>query len=190
MDSPFWVSVCAAVDGAERCPMPDPNRTPLRGISYLQMRAEWGLWRRCRGRIGRNWHAEETYIEVAGRCCYVYRAIDSAGALVGVLFSERRDMAAAKAFLPQTAPPPPHHDRAGPPRSHVRRGRNAPRARAILAGASADRTLQAATLTPGLPRLGRLVQSGATVAFTTDESVPGRYLVRHARRASRAIVCI
>ena len=34
-----------------------------------------------------------------GRWFYVYRAIDSTGALVDVLFSERRDMAAAKAFF-------------------------------------------------------------------------------------------
>ncbi len=39
------------------------------------------------------------YLKVAGRWCYVYRAIDGAGALVGVLFSERREMAAAKAFF-------------------------------------------------------------------------------------------
>lgn len=36
---------------------------------------------------------------MAGRWCYVYRAIDRSGALVDVLFSERRDMAAAKAFF-------------------------------------------------------------------------------------------
>ena len=34
-----------------------------------------------------------------GRWCYLYRAIDSAGALVDVLFSEHRDMKAAKAFF-------------------------------------------------------------------------------------------
>jgi putative transposase len=37
-----------------------------------------------------------------GRWCYVYRAIDSAGALVEVLFSETRDMKAAKAFFRST----------------------------------------------------------------------------------------
>ena len=34
-----------------------------------------------------------------GRWCYLYRAIDRSGALVDVLFSGRRDMAAAKAFF-------------------------------------------------------------------------------------------
>lgn len=52
-----------------------------------------------RGKVGRSWHVDETYLKVDGRWCYVYRAIDSAGALVDVLFSERRDMAAAKAFF-------------------------------------------------------------------------------------------
>ena len=42
---------------------------------------------------------DETYVKVDGRWCYVYRAIDNFGALVDVLFSERRDMAAAKAFF-------------------------------------------------------------------------------------------
>ena len=33
-----------------------------------------------------------------GHWCYLYRAIDRSGALVDVMFSEHRDMAAAKAF--------------------------------------------------------------------------------------------
>src|SRR3954462_15636130 len=57
------------------------------------------LRRRRRGKAGRSWHVDETYLKVDGRWCYVYRAIDSTGALVDVLFSERRDMAAAKAFF-------------------------------------------------------------------------------------------
>jgi putative transposase len=43
--------------------------------------------------------ADGIYIKVDGRWCYVYRAIDSSGALVDVLFSERRDMKAARAFF-------------------------------------------------------------------------------------------
>ena len=34
-----------------------------------------------------------------GKWCYLYRAIDRSGALVDVMFSEHRDMAAAKAFF-------------------------------------------------------------------------------------------
>jgi putative transposase len=55
--------------------------------------------RRRKGRIGRHWHVDETYIKVSGRWCYVYRAIDSTGALVDVLFRAHRDMEAARAFF-------------------------------------------------------------------------------------------
>ena len=58
-----------------------------------------GLRRRRRGKIGRSWYVDETYIKVHGHWCYLYRAIDRSGALVDVMFSEHRDMAAAKAFF-------------------------------------------------------------------------------------------
>ena len=57
------------------------------------------LRRRRRGKIGRSWYVDETYVKVQGRWCYLYRAIDTSGALVDVRLSETRDMAAAKAFL-------------------------------------------------------------------------------------------
>src|SRR3954449_12745098 len=57
------------------------------------------LRRRRRGKAGRSWYVDETYIKVQGRWCYLYRAIDRSGALVDVMFSERRDMAAAKGFF-------------------------------------------------------------------------------------------
>src|SRR3954454_21726336 len=57
------------------------------------------LRRRGRGKVGRSWYVDETYSKVEGRRCYVYRAIDRSGALVDVLFSEHRDMKAARAFF-------------------------------------------------------------------------------------------
>ena len=57
------------------------------------------LRHRRRGKAGRSWYVDETYIKVDGRWCYLYRAIDRSGTLVDVLFSEHRDMAAAKAFF-------------------------------------------------------------------------------------------
>jgi transposase-like protein len=39
------------------------------------------------------------YVNVQGRWCYLYRAIDTSGALVDVRLSETRDVAAAKAFF-------------------------------------------------------------------------------------------
>jgi putative transposase len=82
----------------------------LRGIvfSYEAVR-EWeakltpalaeDLRRRRRGQVGRSWYVDETYLKVHGRWCYLYRAVDRSGALVDVLFSEHRDMAAAQAFF-------------------------------------------------------------------------------------------
>jgi transposase-like protein len=47
----------------------------------------------------------EIDIKVDGRWCYLYRAIDRSGALVDAMFSEHRDMTAAKAyFRPAKAP--------------------------------------------------------------------------------------
>lgn len=52
-----------------------------------------------RGRIGRSWYTDETYVRVAGRWCYLYRAIDRDGNLVDVRLSETRHLAAAEAFF-------------------------------------------------------------------------------------------
>jgi putative transposase len=57
------------------------------------------LRRRRKGRVGKSWYVDETYIKVQGRWCYLYRAIDRFGSLVDVRLGETRDMAAAKAFF-------------------------------------------------------------------------------------------
>jgi transposase-like protein len=87
-----------------------PEMFAVRGIvfSYEAVRA-WeaqltpvlaeDLRRRRRGKVGRSWSVDETYLKVQGRWCYLYRAIDRSGALVDLLFSEHRDMAAAQAFF-------------------------------------------------------------------------------------------
>jgi len=48
---------------------------------------------------GASWYADETYLKVRGRWCYLYRAIDRNGNLVDAMLSEQRDMKAAKAFF-------------------------------------------------------------------------------------------
>ena len=48
---------------------------------------------------GASWHVDETYLKVRGKWAYLYRAIDRDGNLVDAMLSERRDMAAAKAFF-------------------------------------------------------------------------------------------
>ncbi len=54
-----------------------------------------------RGTAGTTWHADEPYIRVNGRWCYLYRAIDREGNLVEARRSEQRDMAAAQRFFRQ-----------------------------------------------------------------------------------------
>ena len=47
----------------------------------------------------RSWRVDETYIRVAGRWTYLYRAIDSTGNTIEFLLSPNRDLIAAKGFL-------------------------------------------------------------------------------------------
>ena len=57
------------------------------------------LRRRRRGRAGVSWYLDETYVRVAGRWCYLYRAIDRDGQLIDSMLSEHRDKHAARRFL-------------------------------------------------------------------------------------------
>ncbi|MEO6456758.1 MAG: IS6 family transposase [Chloroflexia bacterium] len=56
---------------------------------------------RRKGKAGRSWHVDETYVKVNGKWCYLYRAIDRDGNLVDSMLSEHRDMEAAKRFFTQ-----------------------------------------------------------------------------------------
>ena len=60
------------------------------------------LNRRCRRELrmtNRSWRVDETYLRVAGKWAYLYRAVDSTGATIDFLLSARRDAAAAKRFF-------------------------------------------------------------------------------------------
>jgi transposase-like protein len=48
---------------------------------------------------GDRWFVDETYVKVAGRWTYLYRAIDQFGQVIDVWLSRRRDLAAARAFF-------------------------------------------------------------------------------------------
>src|SRR5262249_13972028 len=54
------------------------------------------LRRSRKGKVGRSWYTDETYIRVHGGWKYLYRAIDGDCALVDVMLSEHTDLAAAK----------------------------------------------------------------------------------------------
>jgi transposase-like protein len=55
--------------------------------------------RPCRHRVGDCWQVDETYVKVAGRWRYVYRATDQFGQVIDVFFSRQRDAAAARRFF-------------------------------------------------------------------------------------------
>lgn len=47
---------------------------------------------------GDQWFVDKTYVKVAGRWVYLYRAIDQYGQVIDVLVSEKRDLAATRFF--------------------------------------------------------------------------------------------
>ena len=55
--------------------------------------------RPCRHTVGARWWVDETYVKVAGRWRYVYRAVDQFGQVVDVFVSRRRDTMAARRFF-------------------------------------------------------------------------------------------
>jgi IS6 family transposase len=57
---------------------------------------------RLRGQVkpkGSTWHMDETFVRIAGRWMYLFRAVDSGGQTVDFYLSETRDREAAKCFL-------------------------------------------------------------------------------------------
>ena len=55
--------------------------------------------RPCRHAPGDRWFVDESYVKVAGRWVYLYRAIDQYGQVIDVLVSEKRDLAATRRFF-------------------------------------------------------------------------------------------
>ena len=55
--------------------------------------------RPCRHTCGDRWFVDETYVKVAGRWVYLYRAIDQFGQVIDVLVTEKRDLAATGRFF-------------------------------------------------------------------------------------------
>ena len=60
--------------------------------------------RKRKGKVGRRWYVDETYVKVKGKWCYLYRAIDRDGNLVDSMLSATRDMAAAQRFFRSARP--------------------------------------------------------------------------------------
>jgi transposase, IS6 family len=55
--------------------------------------------RPCRHSVGDRWFVDETYVKVAGRWRYVYRAVDQHGQIIDVYVSPTRDTRAARRFF-------------------------------------------------------------------------------------------
>lgn len=68
--------------------------------------------RPCRHAVGARWFVDETYVRVAGRWRYVYRAVGEHGQVIDVFVSARRDLTAARRFSVGRSSPT-----AGPARS-------------------------------------------------------------------------
>jgi putative transposase len=54
--------------------------------------------KRC-GKSEPSWYVDETYVKVAGKWCYLYRAIDKTGDLVDCRLSEKRNFEEAEEFF-------------------------------------------------------------------------------------------
>ncbi len=55
--------------------------------------------RPCRHAVGNRWFVDETYVKVAGRWRYVYRAVDQHDQVIDVYVSAKRDANAARRFF-------------------------------------------------------------------------------------------
>ena len=55
-----------------------------------------------------SWRTDETYVRVAGRWTYLYRAVDSTGATIDFFLSETRDLSAALTFFRKALAAPGH----------------------------------------------------------------------------------
>ncbi len=55
--------------------------------------------RPCRHAPGDRWFVDESYLKVAGRWRYLYRAIDQLGQVIDVLLTQQRDTMAARQFF-------------------------------------------------------------------------------------------
>ena len=57
------------------------------------------VFRRRKRPVGISWQMDETYIKVAGKWKYPYRAIDRTGATIDFVLRAHRDYAAARTFF-------------------------------------------------------------------------------------------
>jgi transposase, IS6 family len=79
------------------------------------------VYKRLHGQVKRKsctWHMDETFVRIAGKWMYLFRAVDGHGQTVDFYLSETRDRVAAKLFLQQALANPDNQ----PPRVFARDG--------------------------------------------------------------------
>ena len=91
-----WLSRSGRTEG-ERGLSVD-HTTVWRWVQRYAPELERRVWRELR-RTSTSWRVDETYVRVAGRWRYLFRAVDSAGATLDFYLSENRDAAPAKHFF-------------------------------------------------------------------------------------------
>src|SRR6202008_2272154 len=80
-------------------------------IGRWGLRYSLDLKKRVRGEVrppNRSWRVDETFVRVAGRWTYLYRAVDSTGATIDFFLSETRDVSAARTFFHKALAAPNH----------------------------------------------------------------------------------
>jgi transposase-like protein len=76
----------------------------------------------ARHRVGDRWHVDETYVKVAGRWVYLYRAVDQFGQVIDVYASSRPGQRGGTSVLPAGQ----DHHRCDTGRGHHRPGTHLP----------------------------------------------------------------
>jgi DDE domain len=153
------------------------------------------VYRRLQGEVKRKsstWHMDESFVRVAGRWIYLFRAVDSGGQTVDLYLSETRDLEAAKIFLTRALDA--MHARSGFPilllcfQSHP--DMNAPDHEHVfleldLAYGFAD---QASGRRPNMTRLQRASKGSSELARRRGDDVVERGCPRFGNRAGEFIV--
>lgn len=57
--------------------------------------------RRSTGRLGDKWYLDEVVVSIAGKKCWLWRAVDQEGFVIDVLVQSRRNAKAARRLMPK-----------------------------------------------------------------------------------------